>query len=143
MTTEQNKTSHRRFIEEAWNKGNPAVFEELNSPNVVAHFLPPGLPRNLEGLKMFVQSFRTAFPDVHITIDDQLADGDKTVARWTMTGTQTGPFLGMPPTGRKINASGIEICRYDADGKRIEGWSSFDRMTMMQQLGAIPAPQAN
>lgn len=144
MLTEQNRANHRRFIEEAWNKGNPAVIDEIASPDLVAHFLPPGTPRGGEGMKRQITSFRAAFPDVRVIVEEQVAEGDKTVMRWTMTGTHRGPFLNqlktlMPPTGKQFSARGIDIWRYDSDGKWIECSSSFDRLGFLEQLGAIPA----
>ncbi len=144
MSTEQNKANYRRFIEEAWNKGNVAVVDELASPGLVVHFLPPGTPPGGESMKRHIQSTRATFPDVRITIEEQFSAGDKIVARCTMTGTQRGPFLShlktlMPPTGKRFSVAGIDIWRFDADGKWIECWSSLDRLGMLQQLGAIPA----
>ena len=138
MSTEQNKRNHLRFIEESWNKGNLAVIEELAAPGVVAHFLPPGMPPGTEGLKRFIMGFRAAFPDVHIAVEEIVGEGNETLARWTMTGTQQGQFQAIPPTGRKVSVTGIEIWSYDADGKRVEGWSTVDQMGMLQQLGVIP-----
>lgn len=146
MTTEQNKASYRSFIEEAWNKGNLAVIKELASPDLVAHFLPPGTPPGSEGMMKWIASSRSAFPDVRVTVDDLVAEGDRIVARWTMTGTHRGPFPNhvknlVPGTGRRISGEGIDIWRYDANGKWIECWSNFDRLGMMQQLGVIPTSE--
>ena len=143
MSTEQNKANYRRFIEEAWNKGNLAVVDEIASPDVVIHFLPPGTPPGGESMKQFIASFRAAFPDVRISVKDEVAEGDRAVARWTMTGTHQGPYLNhlktvVPPTGKRISAEGIDIWCYDGNGKWVECWSSFDRLGMLQQLGAIP-----
>ncbi len=144
MSTEQNKANYRRFVEEAWNKGNLAVLDVLASPDLVVHFLPTGTPPGGESMKRHVESTRAAFPDIRITIEDQCSAGDKIVARFTMTGTQRGPYLNhlktlMPPTGKRFSVAGIDIWRFDADGKWVECWSSLDRLGMLQQLGAIPA----
>ncbi len=143
MSTAQNNANYRRFIEEAWNKGNLTVVDELASPDVVIHFLPPGTPPGGDSMKHFIASFRAAFPDVRINIEDEVAEGDRAVARWRMTGTHQGPYLNhlktvMPPTGKSISAEGIDIWRYDGNGKWVECWSSFDRLGLLQQLGAIP-----
>ncbi len=142
MSTEQNKVNYRRFIEEVWNKGCLDVVEEIALPNVVFHS-PPGTPPGWESMKQIVASFRTAFPDVRISVEDEVAEGDRAVARWTMTGTHRGPYLNhlktvMLPTGKRISAEGIDIWCYDGNGKWVECWSSFDRLGLLRQLGAIP-----
>ena len=144
MSTQKNKANYRRFIEEAWNKGNLTVVDELASPDVVIHFLPPGTPPGGESMKQHIQLTRAAFPDIRITVEDQFAAGDKIVARCTMTGTQRGPYLNhfktlMPPTDKRFSVAGIDIWRFDADGKWVECWSSLDRLGMLQQLGVIAA----
>ena len=144
MSTAQNNANFRQIIEEAWNKGNLAVLDELASPGLVVHFLPPGTPPGGESMKQHIQLTRAAFPDIRITIEDQFSVGDKIVARCTMTGTQRGPYLNhlktlMPPTDKRFSVAGIDIWRFDANGKWVECWSSLDRLGMLQQLGAIPA----
>ena len=148
MSTEQNKASFRRFIEEAWNKGNLAVTEEIASPNLVLHFMPPGTARRCRRINQFIASFRAAFPDVTITVEDQFAEGDRVVTRWTMKGTQRGPYTTdlktlMPPSGKTFSAQGIDICRFDSSSKWTECWSNFDRLGRLQQLGVIPAAGVN
>jgi predicted ester cyclase len=143
MSTEQNKDNYRRFIEEVWNKGNFDVLEEIASPGVAFHS-PPGTPPGWEGMKKVIASFRAAFPDVCLTIEDQIAESDRTVTRLTITGTQRGPYLNhlktlMPPTGKTVRIQVIDIFRHDANGKLAECWSSFDRLGLLQQLGALPA----
>ncbi len=141
MSTEQNKIYYRRFIEEVWNKGSLDIVEEIASPNVVFHS-PPGTPPGWEGMKQLVASFRAAFPDARLIIDDQIAESDRTVARLTITGTHRGPFRShlksIMPTGKTINVQVIDIFRHDANGKLAECWSGFDVFGMLQQLGAIP-----
>lgn len=102
MSTEQNKANYRRFIEEAMNKGNVAVVDELASPGLVVHFLPPGTPPGAESLKRNIEATRAAFPDLRITVDEQFSVEDRILARCTIRGTQRGPFLNhlktlMPP----------------------------------------------
>ncbi len=137
MSTEQNKANYRRFIEEAWNKGDLDVVEEIASPGVVLHS-PPGTLPGPESVKQIIAAFRAAFPDAHIAIEDQVAEGDRVVARWTITGTHRGTFRNHPPTGKRISAQGIDIFRYDADGKWTECWAKFPLPELLQQLGAIP-----
>ncbi len=141
MATEQNKANYRRFIEEAWNKGNLDVVEEIMSPGLVLHS-PPGMPPGRESMKQLIAQFRAAFPDVCITVEDQIAERDRTVTRLTITGTHRGPFLNhsktLMPTGKRISVQVIDIFRHDANGKLAECWSGFDLLGMLQQLGSIP-----
>jgi len=139
MSTEDNKALDRRGFEEVWNKGNLAVVDELNDANVVTHN-PPGPPlRGTEAFKQFVLMYRSAFPDVQLTIEDQIAEGDKVVTRWTARGTHQGELMGIPPTGKQATVTGITVGRV-ANGKFVESWSNFDALGMMQQLGVVPAP---
>lgn len=144
MSTEQNKANYLRFIDEAYSNGNLAILDEIASPDLVLGFLPPGTPPGPESMKRHIASSRAAFPDVRVTVDDVFAVGDRVVARYTMAGTHQGPYMNhlktlMPPTGKRFSVAGIDIWRFDANGKWIECWSSLDRLGMLQQLGAIPA----
>jgi steroid delta-isomerase-like uncharacterized protein len=140
MSTEQNKTISRRIFDEVWNKGNLAVVDETSAPTLVNHFTPPGIPAGRVGFKQFAQVYRAGFPDLHFTIDDMIAEGDKVVTRFTATGTHTGELFGMPATGKKATVTGITIARYDATGKSAEVWTNFDQLGMLQQLGVVPTP---
>jgi steroid delta-isomerase-like uncharacterized protein len=135
MSTEQNKALDRRLIEEGFSNGNIAVLDELIDKNCVDHTLAPlGLPQDLSGVKQFFTMFRSAFPDLHYTIEDVVAEGDKVVTRATWTGTQRGEFMGMPATNKKVTVSGIDIARW-VNGKAVEHWAVQDMLGMMQQLG--------
>jgi steroid delta-isomerase-like uncharacterized protein len=144
MSIESNKAVARRFFEELFGKGNLAVADEIialdyvdRSPGAL-----PGLPSGLEGAKMFVTVYRNAFPDIKFTIDEQIADGDKVVTRWTATGTHKGELAGIPPTGKSATVTGIGVDRI-VNGKIGESWGLFDQFGMLQQLGVIPtAPPA-
>jgi len=139
MSTEQNKAMDRRVYEEVWNGGNLAVIDELVAANYVDHDQEPtSALEGLEGLKQSVTMYRTAFPDVHFTIDDQIAEGDLLVTRWTARGTHQGPLMGIPPTGKQAMVTGISITRV-ASGKVVEGWTNFDALGLLQQLGAGPS----
>ena len=140
MSTEQNKTLARRFIEEIWNQKNLAVAKELMAATYVFHTpgSPPGLSPGQEGFQQFASAFFTAFPDVHTSIEDQIAEGDKVVTRWTSRGTNTGSLFGMPATGKSATITGITIDRI-AEGKIVESWDELDQLGMLQQLGVIPA----
>jgi steroid delta-isomerase-like uncharacterized protein len=139
MSTEENKARSRRFFTEVWGKGDLAVIDELTGPAFVDHNAPPGLPPGVEGLKQFVVAYRAAFPDMQVSIDDLIAEGDKVVIRLTARGTNTGPLFGMPTTGKAAVVTGITIER-KVNGKTVEGWNNFDQLGMLQQLGVIPTP---
>jgi steroid delta-isomerase-like uncharacterized protein len=140
MTTEANKANARRFIDEVVNRGNVAVIDELAGPNYVDHTTPPGMPGGIEGLKAFVTMFRAAFPDLHYTIDDTIAEGDRLVQRNTAHGTMKGDFMGMPASGKEATWSEIHIVRFDDDGKAVEHWGVVDQLGMLAQLGFAQAP---
>ena len=142
MSTEENKATVRRFTEEGWNQGNVAVFDELSAPNWVYH--DPGVPdvRTLEDYKPWVTETRRTFPDLHLTIDDMIAEGDQVVVRLTARGTNTGDLvtpMPHPATGKQVTITGIAIVRF-AGGKGVEVWSQTDSLGLFQQLGLIPVP---
>jgi steroid delta-isomerase-like uncharacterized protein len=138
--SEQNKALVRRAIEEVWNRGNFAVVGELIASDFVGHVsLPIGEIHGPEGVKRYFATLREAFPDLHFTIEDQIAEGDRAVTRWTARGTHTGEFRGVPPTGKQVRVTGININRV-ADGKVVEGWLHLDELGLLQQLGVQPRP---
>ena len=139
MSTEDNKAVVRRFYEEVMNQKKRAVLDEVFDLNVVDHFAPPGTPGGLEGARQTLGMFLTAFPDLHFTVEDLIAEGDKVVARATLSGTQHGAFMGIPPTGKHVTMTGIDINRF-AGGKSVEHWVEMDTLGLMQQLGVIPSP---
>lgn len=137
MAEEENKTKTRRFMEEAFNKGNMNVIDELLAPNFVDHNPFPGYPPGLEGIRQGIAELRKGFPDLRFSIDDLLADGDKVVIRSTMTGTNKGAFMGTPATGKQIKVAAIDIVRITG-GKAVEHWGITQDLEMMQQLGLVP-----
>ena len=142
MSTEDNKALVRRFIEEVWNQRNLAIFDELTASNFLFH--DPDLPtvRTYEDFKQWIIESLTAFPDLHLTIEEQIAEGDQVVTRWTSRGTHTGDLvkpMPLPATGKQVTISGTDIARF-AGGKVIELWHLADALSYMQQLGVIPAP---
>jgi predicted ester cyclase len=139
MSTEENKAVVRRFYEEVVNQKKRAVLDEVFDPDLVDHFAPPGTPGGPEGARQTLGMFLTAFPDLHFTVEDLIAEGDKVVARVTMSGTQQGAFMGVPPTGKHVTITGIDINRF-VGGKSVEHWVEMDALGMMQQLGVIPPP---
>jgi steroid delta-isomerase-like uncharacterized protein len=137
---EQNKALARRTFEEVWNQGKLTVIDEMttsdavyNDPNV-----PGGKFTGPQGVKQFVEIYRNAFPDVHFTIDDQIAEGDKVVTRWTASGTHKGQLMGIAPTNKLATVTGVDIARY-LDGKVIEAHTAYDMFGMLQQLGVVPS----
>ncbi|HLJ32459.1 MAG TPA: ester cyclase [Ktedonobacteraceae bacterium] len=137
MSTEQNRAHDRRFVEEVWSQGNMSAVDEVLANNYILHD-PSRTIHGPEGFKQFVSMFRSAFPDLHMTIEDQIAEGDKLVRRFKVHGTHQGELQDIPPTGKQVTVSGILISRYE-NGKLAEDWSNFDALGMLQQLGVIPA----
>ena len=131
--TSDNKAKFQLLYDEILNKGNLEAFEQLCAPNFVKHAIPPSPDYGIEGSKQSVLMLRNAFPDIKYTVDDMIEDGDKLVARWSAKGTHKGEFMGIPPTGRQVAFTGIEIIRVK-DGKAIEEWEELDRAGLMQQL---------
>ncbi|HLX55599.1 MAG TPA: ester cyclase [Ktedonobacteraceae bacterium] len=141
MSTEDNKALARRFIQEIWDQKNLAVADELMAASHVRYNpgSPPGLPSGLEGFKLFGSAYFAAFPDLRTTIEDQVAEGEMVVTRWTSHGTNTGSLFGLPATHKSATITGITIIRI-VDGKVVQTWTNFDNLGMLQQLGAVPAP---
>ena len=141
MSTEANKAIARRFLEEAFGQGNLTVLDEIISPNHVdgGPGALPGIPSGPEGTKMLITAYRNAFPDIHFTIDEQVAEGNTVVTRWTGQGTHNGELAGMPATGMPATVVGAGVDRIE-NGKIVESWGLFDQFGMLQQLGVIPAP---
>lgn len=136
MSTKGNKAILQR-IYEVFNAGDLVPLDQLIAADAVDHNPFPGQTPGLEGIKQMFTAFRTAFPDAHQTVEDMIAEGDKVVARVTLTGTQKGAFMGIASTGKKVTVTGIDIVRF-ANGKAVEHWGNEDDLGMMQQLGALP-----
>ena len=128
-----------RWFDEVWNKGDIAVIDELFSADGIAHGLgEPGREvRGAEAFKPFVQRLRAAFPDLKITVDDTIEQGDKVAARFSAIMTHEGGDLGIPATGRTVQVQGISFSRIH-NGQIVEGWNNWDIHGMMQQLQAPP-----
>jgi len=127
----------KRFYNEVINQGNIDLFDELCAESFVEHEESPRFTPNREGVKKWFRMLRAAFPDLKFEVGFMLAKDDKVVSYVTMTGTQKGPFMDMPASGKKIRVNTVDIVRF-ANGKAIEHWGVTDSGTMMQQLGAIP-----
>jgi steroid delta-isomerase-like uncharacterized protein len=131
-----------RRLYELLNAGDVDGFGDLIAEDFVEHEETPGLEPTKEGVKQFFRMYRAAFPDLRMEAEDVFASGDKVVARVRGTGTHEGEFMGMPATGKSFDVQLIDIIRFGDDGLAREHWGVFDALTMMQQLGAIPGPQA-
>ena len=139
--SEENKALSRRAIEELFNMGNLDAADEFIAQDHVHH--DPAMPEEghgIEHFKQFASMYHSAFPDVHIEIEDQLAEGDKVASRWVANGTHEGDLMGIAPTGNQVEVAGMTIDRI-ADGKIAETWDNYDAMGMMQQLGVVPSPE--
>ena len=140
MSTEENKAIVRRVNDEVWSEGQLDVIDELFADDFVATIVgAPEQIRGPQGFREFVVMYRTAFPDLRITVDEQFAEGETVVTRWTATGTHEGELMGIPATGKQATTAGININRV-SDGKLVEGWGLFDQLGLLQQIGAVPVP---
>jgi len=140
MSTEENKAIVRRVNDEVWSEGHLDVIEELIADDFVATVVgAPQQIRGPQGFREFVGIYRKAFPDLRITVDEQFAEGETVVTRWTATGTNEGELMGMPATGKQATTAGININRISG-GKLVEGWGLFDQLGLLQQIGAVPTP---
>jgi steroid delta-isomerase-like uncharacterized protein len=142
MSTETNKAICRRMHEQLWNEQRVDLVQEFYTEDQVQHIAgSPPSPLGLESYKEVLIMALAAFPDIQLTVDDEIAEGDKVVFRWTMTATHQGEFMGIPATGKQITRSGSAIYRLDK-AKIAELWFFADNLEFMQQLGAIPTPEA-
>ena len=140
MSVEENKKKARRFMEEAFGQDKPELLDELLDPDFVRYdpYIEAGEVRGVETVKENIRWFRNVFPDLTCTIEDQVAEGDKVVSRYTIRGTHQGDeFFGVPATGERIEMRGIQIDRLEG-GKMVEERAEFDLLGALQQLGAIP-----
>lgn len=138
-TTEENKAAFRRTFEELFNKGNYAAAVELLAPDYLNHEAPPGKNRGPESMPSLIMWLRAAFPDMHYTVEDVVAEGDTVAGRVIWTGTHQGSYMGIPPTGRSFQVTQMHFVRF-RDGKGIEHRAVRDDLGLMRQLGVIPAP---
>jgi len=140
VSTEENKNAVIGLIEEVWNNGKMEELSRFVATDVVFHDAPiPGLPPGIEGVKHIPAFWRSVFPDMHISIEDLITEGDMVVQRFTMHGTQNGNLMGIPPTGKQVTMGGINFFRL-ADGKIVERWGIADTVSALQQIGVLPAP---
>jgi steroid delta-isomerase-like uncharacterized protein len=140
--TETNSVVARRFGEEVWGRGDVQAADEVLAEDFIEHNPAPGQGPGREGHKQVLKVWRAAFPDLTISVDDLVADGDRVALRWTAHATHRGELMGMPATGRRLTLTGIDILRI-VDGRIVERWGEFNGAEMLQQLGALPEADAS
>ena len=133
------KAIARRLLEEAFNSGNLAVVDELVAPEFVNYDAAlPEPTRGIEAAKSSIGGYRDAFPDLRMTVEQQIAEGEYVTTRWTGRGTHEGDLFGMSATGKQAAVTGITIDRI-VDGRIVESRTNWDTLGLMQQLGVVPA----
>jgi steroid delta-isomerase-like uncharacterized protein len=138
--SEENKEKMRRFLEEAFGQGKTEVVDELLHSDFVCYDpnSESGEIRGADTIKGEIEYFHSAVPDLTYTVEDQVAEGDKVVSRYTVSGTHQAEFFGIPGSGKRIEMTGINIDRFDESGKLVEEWPEYDLLGAMRQMGAIP-----
>lgn len=137
MTLEEMKAFVRRHDEDVINRNDLSVLETDISPDYIDHAALPGFSPGPAGAKAMLSMIHGAFTDLHATIEDTIAEGDKVAVRKSWTGTHEGAFMGIAPTGKRVKFEGIVIWRIEK-GQLIERWASIDRLGIMEQLGVLP-----
>jgi predicted ester cyclase len=130
------------IFDQAFNQGNLAIVDELVLVDVTTHLASWGVPASRLGIKQLIANLRSAFPDLHITVVDEIGQRDKSAVLWTMRGTHKGSFFGNLPTGRPVEVQGTIFTRIE-NGRIIECWILIDQMGMLQQLGMVPPPRGS
>lgn len=139
MSTLENKKIVQRFLR-AWSADGLAIVDELASPDILVSYpFPPEPMRGREAFKDFLQKFVGALPDVTVSVDDIIAEGDKVAVRWRFRGTQDGPLFGWPPTGRTVEGSGLSFYRV-VDGQVVEEIGVGNTLGVLLQIGAVQLP---
>jgi steroid delta-isomerase-like uncharacterized protein len=137
-----NHAETMRRLYDLINDGDIDGFGDLLADSFIDREQLPGLAPTKDGVTAFFRMYIAAFPDLRMIPEDMIASGDKVAARVRATGTHKGAFMGMSPTGKRIDVQFIDIIRFGDDGRAREHWGVFDQLAMMQQLGAIPAGPA-
>ena len=142
MSTEANKALLRRYIEDVWHQGNLAALDDYLSADYRRHVSPTVPPLTLDGQKQRLAGFRSAFPDIALTLEDVLAEGDRVVFRSTIRGTHKGAFQGIAPTATRVTVALLDMVRIQ-DGRIVEQWGGPDLLDLLRQLGAtVASPEA-
>ncbi|MGE3799078.1 MAG: ester cyclase [Thermomicrobiales bacterium] len=136
------KALERRFFDEMLNQGNVDAGDDLFAEHSVDYAGFPGQGPGRDGFKQAVRMMHAAFPDIHYTIEDMIAEGDRIATRWTLQGTHRSAFLGVPPTGKQVSVEGIHILRFE-DGMVVECWEVWDQLSLLRQLGAAPTQETS
>ena len=139
-TVSANIAAQERFGK-AINSGDFSAFDEVVAPGAIDHDPAPGQAPGPEGFRQFFTELRTAFPDLKVSVEYMVADANNVAIAYTITGTQQGKFMGFAPTGKHMQARGVQIGKF-ANGKLIERWGSSDQAGILQQLGLAPSPSA-
>jgi steroid delta-isomerase-like uncharacterized protein len=138
MSIEANKELARRFYEEIWNEGREEAIDRFIAAGAAGN--DPDFGAGREAFRTQWRQWRAAFPDLCFAIDDLIAEGDKVLTRWTLTGTHTGDFMGIPATGRVIAVTGMSLDRIE-HGMIVEGFDGWDALGLRRQLGILPDDQ--
>lgn len=142
MSIEENKAIAERFAQ-VWSAGNLHLVDELAAPDIVVSYpVPPEPMRGPEAFKAFLGTLFEGLPDVRVTVDEMVAEGEKVACRWTMTGTHDGPLFGFPATGNQVQISGFAHYRI-VDGKVVEEIGAGNSLALLQQLGAVIGPASS
>jgi steroid delta-isomerase-like uncharacterized protein len=136
---EHNKQLVRRLYDELFSKWNLAIIDEVFAPDFNGHEMPPGMPRGPEGIRQFYAGIRAGLPDLQLSVEDMIGEGDKVVVRWRGRATHRGVFLGIPPTGKSVSITGIAIYRL-SKGKVVERWVEVGLLAAAEQLRATDPP---
>ena len=130
----------RIMLDQAFNRGDLAVVDELVAVDSITHIPGWGMSANRLGIKQMIINLRAAFPDLHCTVDQEIEGESKSAVLWTLRGKHKGSFLGNVPTGRRVEVQGFIFARI-ADGRIVEAWILIDQMGLLQQLGMVPPPR--
>src|SRR5262245_49730936 len=139
MSVEANKATARRVADEIFSQGKLDVIDEIFALHYVGHTQHGTIVHGTAGVKQFVAQYLSAFADAQSVVEDQVAEGDRVVVRLTFTGTHTGSWMGIPPTGKPVTVRGMALYRLQ-DGKIVEQWTIGDTLGLLQQLGAVALP---
>ncbi len=135
---DENERLIRRWFQEVWNEGRVEAIDELFAPDVVTHGLGPdgGDMAGPEGFKAFHAQFRAAFPNMELTVDDVISQGDRCATRFSGSAMHEGDSLGVPATGRRVTFTGMTFTRWK-EGQIVEGWNNVDIMGILKQVDAL------
>ena len=140
--SEENKALARRIVEEVWNRGDVAVVDETFASDYTEHNPRPDQDVGIDGYKGGVAMMRSAFPDLHLDLQDIIAEGDRVAIRYRLHGSHEGELMGLPASHNRVSSDGMVFARVQ-DGKIVERWGVQDMLTLLQQIGGMPAPASS